>query len=230
MVEKMQMGFTDDNMIALTEFIKGEVPAEVFKRVLTIDIDFLLPIYKKVRANEQPKESEGSVTKKTWLIDVEGLKKSWKQKFPESEDPPVEQESQDVPEEKPKSKRGVMTDAKLANLAKARETRKKNLQAKKTKYPKDKRSALEKRIQEQEDLEERIAAEAEKNAMELIERKKQEEKLREYRLWKKQQEETKKDEEEKPVQKSTKKKATAKPKAPAKKKKPKIEDSDGGSQ
>lgn len=117
----------------------------------------------------------------------------------EFENPPVEQETQEVPEfsepQKPKSKRGVMTDVKLANLAKAREARKKNLEAKKTRYPKDKRSALEKKIQEQEELEERIAAEAEKKAMELIERKKQEEELREYRLWKKQQEEAARNEE-----------------------------------
>ena len=49
--------------------------------------------------------------------------------------------------EKKKSGRGVMTDQKLENLAKARAARKANLEAKK--YSKDKRGKAEERIEEE---------------------------------------------------------------------------------
>ncbi|KAJ3029760.1 hypothetical protein HDV00_009446, partial [Rhizophlyctis rosea] len=121
-------------------------------------------------------------------------------------------------EEQPvkKSGRGVMTEAKLANLAKAREARKKNLEAKKTKYPKNKRASLEQKIQEEEENTKRMEEEIERKARELLERQKQEQELAEYRQWKKEQEKLAKESAKEESKKPSKVKSATKKTAPAK--------------
>ena len=86
-VTKMEMNLNDDNMTALAELIEaqGDVPTDLLSRALTIDSDFLVPVYTKIvdlRERGKPKESGESVMKKTWLIDIVGLQQSWHQKFP----------------------------------------------------------------------------------------------------------------------------------------------------
>ena len=123
-----------------------------------------------------------------------------------------QQQPENTEEPVKKSGKGTMSDKKLDNLAKARAARKANLEAKKKKYPVSSRPALEKKIAEQEELEKRIEEEAERKALAILERQKQEAELAEYREWKKNQEQLQKEQEATPA-KATKKKATPKPKA-----------------
>ena len=83
--------------------------------------------------------------------------------------------------EKKKGGRGVMTDQKLENLAKARAARKANLEAKK--YSKDKRGKAQERIEEE--VKRRAREEAERLADGLIKQRELEKELKEYRDWKK---------------------------------------------
>jgi hypothetical protein len=129
-----------------------------------------------------------------------------------------------VVEEKPKSAKGTMTPAKLDNLAKAREARKRIAEEKK----KNKVPAKVKRKMETEEQIERKASElAEKRALEIMKRRDEEKELEDYRKWKEQQaKKGEKSEEQldedlastKNVKKVTKKKApTAKKSPPTKK-------------
>ncbi|KAJ3050886.1 hypothetical protein HK097_008118 [Rhizophlyctis rosea] len=128
-------------------------------------------------------------------------------------------------EEQPvkKSDKGKMTATKLANVEKARLQRKLNLEAKKKKYPQDKRSIIDRKLAEEEKLEKRIAAEAVKKAQDILDKKRLEQdlvELQELCKWKQQQQKQKLDEEDAPQK--TKKKPAAretKPKAAPKKKK-----------
>ncbi len=114
-------------------------------------------------------------------------------------------------------KKRQMTEAQKANLQKARETRAANLKDPK-RYPKgSKRDAATERYQAE--IEEKAEALAEKKAIELIQKKKQEKELAEYREWKKNQQKIVQEPE--PIKK--KKAPVAKKVA---KKKPKIVESD----
>ncbi|KAJ3052572.1 hypothetical protein HK097_006041 [Rhizophlyctis rosea] len=141
-----------------------------------------------------------------------------------------EQMEDEQPVPAKKSAKGRMTETKLANLERARMVRKANLEAKKKKYPQDKRSIIDRKLAEEEELERRIAAEAEKKAQDILDKKRLEQdlaELQELRKWKQQQQKQKQDEEE-VTSKSTKKKAPVtketketktKPKAAPKRKK-----------
>ncbi|KAJ3286114.1 hypothetical protein HK104_009173 [Borealophlyctis nickersoniae] len=100
-------------------------------------------------------------------------------------------ETQSEPQAEPpvpqKKKRVVSEQAKqqmMANLAKAREVRAKNLKSV-TKYPKEKRQ----RAQEMNEkiIEEKAEELARQKAQDLIEKEKQEKELEEYHQWKQQQ-------------------------------------------
>jgi hypothetical protein len=140
--------------------------------------------------------------------------------------PDVEQhaEQETSVTEKKKSGRGVMTDRKLENLAKARAARKANLEAKK--YSKDKRGKAEERIEEE--VKRRAREEAEKLADDLIKQRELEKELAEYRAWKKQQAQIKKEDADEPksTEKGKKKPAPAKakPKPPPKPRKKKVQE------
>lgn len=150
----------------------------------------------------------------------------------DSENIEVEQNitEETITEETPvkKSGKGVMTEKKLANLEKARAARAAKL-AEQKKNPKPK---VKKAKMSDYDLEEMV----ERKAAELIEKKKVEQELAEYRLWKKEQANLAKAEAEVPekkTKKTTVKKKVEKPKAPKKppvSRKKKVVESDSDSE
>ncbi|KAJ3024408.1 hypothetical protein HDV00_000942, partial [Rhizophlyctis rosea] len=145
----------------------------------------------------------------------------------EEDQQPVQQEISVTEEEEAppkKTGRGKMTEQKLANLAKAREARKAQLEAKKKKYPVDKRAALERKMQEEKELQKRIEEEAESKARDIIEKQKLEAELAEYRAWKKEQEELQSQATPATKKKAAPKKTAAPKKAPARKKKVATDD------
>ncbi|KAJ3055888.1 hypothetical protein HK097_008885 [Rhizophlyctis rosea] len=116
-----------------------------------------------------------------------------------------------------KSGRGKMTEQKLLNLQKAREARKRNLEEKTKRYPVNKRSILDKKIKEGEELERRVEMEAEKKAQQILQRQKLEQDLLELeklREWQKKQQQQQQNEGESVKDEKNKKK---KPKAATKK-------------
>ena len=141
-------------------------------------------------------------------------------KMSDTESNHVEENEPQVEHETPKKApaKGKMTEQKILNLEKARAARKANLDAKK--YSKEKRSAAEERIQLE--LERRAEELAEKKALELLEKQKQEAELEEYRQWKKEQAKLAKEKEMEKVEKATKKKAPKAPPAPKPKPKKKV--------
>ena len=123
----------------------------------------------------------------------------------ESSEPHVEEEGEQVK----KSAKGKMTPTKLANLAKARAA----LEAKRKKYPKEKRSIIDRKLAEEEELEKRIAAEAEKKAKDILDKKRLEQdlaELQELREWRKKHQ---KEEEEREVIPPSKRTVKKKPQA-----------------
>ncbi|KAJ3029264.1 hypothetical protein HDV00_009676 [Rhizophlyctis rosea] len=146
-----------------------------------------------------------------------------------SEEEKISQVPESMDQEEPpakKSGRAVMTEKKLANLAKAREARKAQLEAKKKKYPVSKRPALEKKMEEIDEIDRRIQEEADRKLQDYIERQKREAELQELedlRKWKKQQEEDQgQPAKQKPATK--KKSASAAAKKPPPKRKKTIEE------
>ncbi|KAJ3029701.1 hypothetical protein HDV00_009456 [Rhizophlyctis rosea] len=139
------------------------------------------------------------------------------------EETPVENQQPEVEDTAKKPKKGVMTAKKLEDLEEARATRKANLNTRK--YSQEKRSAAEMRAEEE--IQRRASELAEQKALEIIERRKQEEELAEYRAWKKAQEEQNEDNPKKKTAKKSAKnnqddaKKQAPPKQPAKKRTPK---------
>jgi hypothetical protein len=139
-------------------------------------------------------------------------------------DPQLEQV--EPKKEKKSPAKGIMTEKKLENLAKARAAKKANLDAKK--YSKVKRSSAEERIEAE--IARRAEEAAGQKALELLEKQKQEAELQEYRQWKKEQAKLAKEQTEALRQKEAQKKTKAKPKKKVVRKVVRIEESEDESE